>query len=118
MSNTKLDLHYIDLKDLPPVEPAKAGDKRHPFYEIAFSRHWKDANIMLALNEIRKSEPEKDTDEKNRATLGKLKAYIQMMDIEYAVEAVQTKTDVSEEELPEPEAGTYRPEDFLPEGKE
>jgi hypothetical protein len=107
------EFERIHLIDFPPLKESDNGKTLHPFYKVAFSREWKDTAITLLLNEIRKSNPDKDSDERNRATLAKLKSYGEMIDIEAAIREIKKQEEPAEDELPDDASSSFRPDAYL-----
>jgi len=96
----------IDLKDLPSIKPGPTG-KVHPFYDVAGSKEWRESLNILMINELRGSNPSTDSDERNRALLGKLQGMVLMMDIESVVRSHQAVTTDNEDELPQEEEDPF-----------
>lgn len=85
-----LPFYHLDQLPDPKSEPE--------FYNVAHSRHLKHIALLLMMNQIRKYDPEKMSDESCRSQLAKLSALQEVIDFDLLI--TQENTQPEEPELP------------------
>ena len=105
---------FLTFETLPQIDPYKEGQKLNPLYETLFSDHLKEAALILLLNEIRGSNPESDSNERNRAVLAKAKTLAELVDLEaILIKTQEHQETIRQDELPESTYSDEEPDSVL-----
>lgn len=93
-------IKFLTFDSLPPLNP-KGEDP--PIYKVLFSDEYKEANLILLMNEIRGCNPELETNESLRAKMAKIKTLSELVDFESMLNETLTQEgeDIRQDELPE-----------------